>query len=176
MQANSKRQSPSVKHQRGVTLLEVLVSLIILVLGVLGLAGLQARSLMMGQSSYYRSIAADLATDLSERIQANRSPFLADTNAEAKPALPPDFSTDSCTQSGGNFTCTTTGSQQTYLAANELKEWYSSLTTQLPGGSYSLTKESGASSNRYRYTLTISWTDDRSNSSNTSGSYSVVIE
>lgn len=167
------------RQQLGMSLIEVMVSVTILVLGLVGLAALQARSLMMNQSTYYRSIAADLAANLGERIRANRSPFLA--VADSLPALPPDFSTAKCPEptTGTTVTCTATTGHENYLAAAELTQWYSALKTQLPGASYTLTNVAASSTGRYRYTLTITWLDNRgatttADPANTS--YSVVIE
>lgn len=154
----------SLSKQAGVTLIEVMVSVAILAIGIIGLAGLQARTLMMGQSSYYRAIAADLATNLAERIRANQSPFLATTDSDAQPANPPDFS--KCRPASGSISCLSQPTDhESYLVASEMREWYSSLTSQLPEGNFTLVSVAAAASgpavNRYRYTLTITWLDDR---------------
>lgn len=62
---------PSVRHQRGLSLLEVLVAIVILSLGLLGMAGLQAASLRTSQGSFYRAQAAQYADDMAERMRAN---------------------------------------------------------------------------------------------------------
>ena len=46
--------------QRGATMLEILITLLILSIGLLGMAGLQALSLKSNQSAYYRSQATFL--------------------------------------------------------------------------------------------------------------------
>jgi len=61
------------RHQRGTTMLEVLVTLIILTFGLLGLAGLQAKVQSAELGSYQRVQAVLLLSDMSERINANRS-------------------------------------------------------------------------------------------------------
>lgn len=58
-------------RQAGVNLIEVLVALVLLSIGLLGLAGLQASSMRVGQSSIHRSLAAQLAHDMIERMRAN---------------------------------------------------------------------------------------------------------
>ena len=60
------------KHQAGVTLIEVLVTIIILTFGLLGLAGLQAKVQLTEVESYQRAQAIALLSDMSERISANR--------------------------------------------------------------------------------------------------------
>jgi len=165
--------------QSGMFLIEVMVSLTILVLGLVGLAVLQARALMMNQSSYYRSIAADLATDLADRIRANRSPFLATTASTTMPDPPPDFSKcTAATLSTSTCTAQSPTTLPTYLMVSEMIEWYSAVQNQLPSGTFTLASIAAAAPNQYRYTLTITWLDDRT--ANTTAtintSYSVVIE
>ena len=57
--------------QKGVTLIEVLVSIIIVSVGILGFASLQFLGLNSNTSAYQRSQATFIATDLSERMRAN---------------------------------------------------------------------------------------------------------
>ncbi|MEW5879563.1 MAG: type IV pilus modification protein PilV [Pseudomonadota bacterium] len=60
-----------VGQQRGLSLLEVLVAIVILSLGLLGMAGLQAASLRASQGSFYRAQAAQYVDDMAERMRAN---------------------------------------------------------------------------------------------------------
>ena len=57
--------------QRGTSLVEVLVSLLLLSLGVLSVAGLQARLSLQAGAVQYRAVASQLALDFSERLRAN---------------------------------------------------------------------------------------------------------
>lgn len=59
-------------RQAGVTLIEVLVSLLIIVLGLLGLAGLQVRMQQAEFESYERSQALVLLYDMVDRINVHR--------------------------------------------------------------------------------------------------------
>jgi type IV pilus assembly protein PilV len=70
------------KHQTGVTLIEVLVTIIILAFGLLGLAGLQAKVQLAEVESYQRAQAIALLSDMSERISANRGQAAACANAD----------------------------------------------------------------------------------------------
>lgn len=58
---------------RGVSLIEVLVSLVILSLGVLAVVGLQLVSKRNNADAGQRTIAAQLAYDMAERLRANAS-------------------------------------------------------------------------------------------------------
>lgn len=61
------------ERQRGVSLIEVLVAVLILSFGLLGVAALQVRSLQGTQSSNFRSNAAALTQEIVDAIRANRS-------------------------------------------------------------------------------------------------------
>lgn len=168
----------TLKRQRGISLIEVLVSLMILALGLLGLSGLQSRAMLTSQSSYYRSIAADLAADLAERIRANRSPYLASSDADAI-ALPPDFAR--CARdSSGSISCSNqTGGRSAYQVAAEMAAWNTSLVNSLPNASFTLSSSAGSSTGLLRYVLTINWADNRGKTSSTdtaATSYITVIE
>ena len=67
----------TIKHparmMAGVSLIEVLVSIIIVAVGLLGLAGLQARAVNAEFESYQRSQALILVSDMVERIRMNRT-------------------------------------------------------------------------------------------------------
>ena len=60
-------------RQRGVTLIEILITLLILAVGLLGLAALQGISLQSGQVAYQRSQAVNIAYEVADFARANRS-------------------------------------------------------------------------------------------------------
>lgn len=66
-----RRRPARVRGERGVSLIEALVSLVVLALGVMGLAGLQARTLIESRNTNHRSVAIHMIADLSERMQMN---------------------------------------------------------------------------------------------------------
>jgi len=84
------------RRQRGVTLIEILITLLVLAVGLLGLAALQAFSLSAGQSSYYRTQATNVAYQVADAARANRSqvigfgtlPELTRLEAQAQRTLP----------------------------------------------------------------------------------------
>jgi len=57
--------------QKGFTLIEVLVTIVVVSIGLLGLAGLQINGLRANMSSETRSKATLLASDIVERMRAN---------------------------------------------------------------------------------------------------------
>lgn len=178
------------KHrQTGMSLVEVMVAVAILGSGLLGLAAMQGRALAMAQSAHYRSVAADLAANLAERIRANRSPFIVmeggAMHSAFSAALPPNFA--NCVQSTSNrdtVTCSAqTGGRQAYRVATEMTEWNNALREQMRGANPRFTLQavaasasaSSPASGLFRYTLTITWADDRKAAS-PDFSYTTVIE
>lgn len=63
----------SIKAQKGVTLLEVLISVLVLAIGILGVAGLQSVSLRSTYTAHERAMAVVLTETLFEvmRVQAD---------------------------------------------------------------------------------------------------------
>lgn len=59
--------------QRGASLIEVLVTMVILAVGLLGLAGLQSRLQASEMEAYQRAQALVLLEDMANRIAANRN-------------------------------------------------------------------------------------------------------
>lgn len=55
-------------RQRGVTLIEVLVALVVVAVGLLGAANLQVRALQSQQNSYNATVANLIAKDVKERM------------------------------------------------------------------------------------------------------------
>ncbi|MGK0270428.1 MAG: type IV pilus assembly protein PilV [Cocleimonas sp.] len=59
------------KKQRGFSMIEVMVSLVIIVTGVLGLSGLQLATIKGTSNAHSRNVAVMLAMELSDRMRAN---------------------------------------------------------------------------------------------------------
>lgn len=57
--------------QRGVTMIEVLVAVVILAFGVLGIVGLETAALRYQKAAWSRANTAALTMDIAERIRAN---------------------------------------------------------------------------------------------------------
>lgn len=61
----------SKKRMAGLTMIEILVTLIVLSIGLLGMAALQLTGIRSANSSVYRTQATLLADDIAERMRAN---------------------------------------------------------------------------------------------------------
>lgn len=139
-----KRYTPS-RRQRGATLLEVLITMLVVAVGLLGAAGLQLASTRFQQTSSVRTQALTQADFIIEKMRVNNanlrftnlaaaaaSPATAylaeDGYADADPeggALPDDPACGLATQTN----CTAAQAAQ-----RDLREWRQSLARELPGG------------------------------------------
>jgi type IV pilus assembly protein PilV len=84
-------------RQTGVSLVEVLVTVVIVAIGLLGLAGMQSRLQASDMESYQRAQALLLLDDMAARLTSNR-------------AAAADYVTGSTAALGVGMTCPTTGS------------------------------------------------------------------
>jgi type IV pilus assembly protein PilV len=76
---NTMRHTP-LQPQRGVTLIESLVALVVIALGILGILGVQMRTLTDTQTGVRRAQAIRLIEDMGERMKVNPN-ALANINA-----------------------------------------------------------------------------------------------
>lgn len=63
------------KLQSGITLIEVLITVLVLAIGLLGIAALQTTAMTGNYTSYQYTQAAFLAQSMLERIRANRNAY-----------------------------------------------------------------------------------------------------
>ena len=111
----------AIRLQRGTTLIEVLISLLILAIGLLGMSGLQTVSLRNTQSAYLRTQASLNSNDVVERVRANLQGVEAGSYDGIDGAV-----TASCN--------TVDGCTPAQLAANDIAEWKVALAADLPAG------------------------------------------
>jgi type IV pilus assembly protein PilV len=123
--------------QRGTTLIEVLIALVVLAIGLLGMALLQVTSVQSNHSAYYRSQVSILASDLADRMRANRTAALTD-------AYVFDYPTSSSTHS-------VSGTQ----AQKDKAEWLNTLAQALPEGTGKVEKSGTL------VTISVRWNDNR---------------
>lgn len=119
--------NPRLHCERGVSLIEALVALLVLALGVLGIAGIQTRTLIESRTTNSRAVAFQMADDLLDRMQSNRAirfnppavnPYIVNWGAPVAAGL--DCFANACT-----------GAQ---LAAFDLWQWKTTMANLLPQG------------------------------------------
>lgn len=105
----------TLRHQKGVGLIEVLVTLLILSTALISLSALQTRSLQFNQGAYLRSQANIYGYDIIERMRVNLV-NIADYKVEAAP-----FDINSAPVTAP-------------LAAADIDDWLRNIATTLPNG------------------------------------------
>ncbi|WP_144947855.1 type IV pilus modification protein PilV [Pseudomonas oryzihabitans] len=128
------------ERQKGATLIEVLVAMLILAIGLLGLAGLQTVSVQSNQGAYYRSQATILANDIVDRMRANRVAALANRSSYSV-SFPTSKSDNALSGSA---------------AQQDVNGWLNALALSLPQGTGSLSLD-----NSNAVVVTICWNDRR---------------
>ncbi|KGK42838.1 pilus assembly protein PilV [Nitrincola sp. A-D6] len=122
------------RYQKGVSLIEILIALVILSVGLLGMAGLQARTLSLNHSAYQRTQAVNLSYDMADRMRANR-----------RAALDGDYQI-------ALATANPTGNS---VPDQDLREWRQIIQATLPSGN------SSVAMNGDTVTIILQWDDSR---------------
>ena len=132
-------------RQRGASLIEVMVALLILAVGMLGFAGMQTRGIVTGRQAYLHSQAVFLAEDIVERIRANATQKLSYSML--------------ATDTGTNHNCDANNCTAASMVAWDQFMWQQRVGRTLPGGQGAISVSLGA--NAYATVqVTVSYTFD----------------
>lgn len=91
---------PSDGRQRGASLLEVLVAVVVLSVGMLSYVNLQAVALATGKMAQFRAVATQLAADYGDRMRANAPAALAGNYGFQMPYAPGPVAVPACAVPG----------------------------------------------------------------------------
>jgi type IV pilus assembly protein PilV len=83
-------------RQKGFSLIEVLVSVVIMSVGILGIAGLQVLSLQQNRNSLLRAEALQLGNDILDRMRANADQDYAGLDFTDAPPTATDCVANNC--------------------------------------------------------------------------------
>ncbi len=132
--------------QKGATLLEVLVAVLVLSIGLLGIAGLQVISMKYTSSAYQRAQATQLAYDVIDRMRTNRD--------EAE-----KYGSGYVVALGGSYsvstTCEAASCNPTAMATYDIANWKVALAATLPSGDGSVSVNTATK----MVTVNIRWDD-----------------
>lgn len=120
--------------QKGVTMIEVLVAIIVLSIGLLGLAGLQSAGLTHNQSASFRSTATMMSYSILDSMRANR---IEARNGSYNITLGASIPSDST------------------VPEQDVSNWLNELALRLPAGSGAIDV------NGSLVTVTVQWDDSR---------------
>ncbi|UTA47335.1 type IV pilus modification protein PilV [Simiduia sp. 21SJ11W-1] len=138
--------------QRGVTLIEILVTVAIMAVGLLGLGAMQLLGLKNINNSQYRTQASLLAYDMAERMRSN-------------PAGVRDGHYDAVTNAATKPTCTVCSTEQ--MAQLDAFEWNALITEDIKKGGLPDTAAGTVTKNGNQWDVTVSW--DEQTRDNTGG-------
>ena len=127
------------KNQRGFSLVEVLIALIIMSVGMLGIAGLYVQSMQAGRTSLFRHHAVTLAGDVADRIRANPTAGVAYAGL------------------GGDNNCVGAGidCDEVQMAFNDIFLWDQQAAESLPNGDVTINFDDTV--NPPTYTIAVGW-------------------
>lgn len=143
--------------ERGFTLVEVLVSMLVVAVGILAVLGVQSRTLVDTQTAVRRAQAMRLIDDLSERMHSNPSAlsnigaYQSAFNDEPDPAT---ATTPDCR----NGTCTSSE-----LATYDRIEWKKAIAEMLPNGQaaiFEVKGEDGALGGLRQLGVMVAWREN----------------
>jgi len=143
----------SASRQRGASLIEVLVSILVVSLGVVAMGGLLASATRLGKASETRSVASLMASDISDRMKANVTAARAGQyNLTTQFKSPPD--TPNLVTCAVVDNCTTAE-----LASQDMAQWRRALLHALPSGTGYITYDAGADAAGGAVDVWIAWLD-----------------
>jgi type IV pilus assembly protein PilV len=155
------------KRQRGITLIESLVAIVIAALGILGILGVQMRTLTDTQTTVRRAQAIRLIEDLSERMKVSPNALMglkdyeSDYDEKGSALAASDCGSNTCTPAE--------------QAKYDLKQWKTTVENSLPGGQASIFLAPGETddANRRQLGVMLAW---RENERDTAAAYKDDID
>lgn len=144
------------RKNHGFTLLETLIALVVLSVGMLGIASLHVEGLRNGRSAALRTKAIALATDMAEKMRANRGGAISGNYVSGAGDLGSNNNCADDLVGGATVVCT-----PATMAAHDLWLWKRKLVnaqTGLPGNPTAAIISDGAASPTL--TVTIFWREN----------------
>jgi len=150
------------RRQRGITLFESLIAIVVAALGILGVVGVQMRTLADTQTSMRRAQAIRLIEDLDERLKATPSglatlgSYVSGWSGITPVAAPA-------------YNCRAVNCNPTQLAAFDLADWKATVQNSLPLGDANIFLAPGetADANRRLLGVMISWRENEVSAADT---------
>lgn len=128
---------------------EILVTLSIVTIWLLATAGVQSSSAKLNKAAQYRTQAVIVATDIGERIEANKTGAASGAYAcssSSTACIPPAGTSPSCTAASGRAAC-------------DLWEWATRVVAVLPADASTTSIVWNSGVTPQTYTITIGWND-----------------
>ncbi len=143
------------EFQRGITLIESLIAIVVTALGIMGVLGVQMRTLTDTSTTVRRAQAIRLIEDLSERMKVNPNAMTAVDSFKADFNTTPSFTPSACDS----------GCEAKALAEFDLAKWKTNVASTLPLGQANIfwamgEGSSAADPNRRQLGVMVSWREN----------------
>jgi len=137
---NHKGGAMSSNLERGFSMLEVLVSMLVIMIGALGIAGMQLLAITSTENARYQNVATMLGATLTANMQANVAywgtpPLLINVTGATNTGGPAAFA--------GQCTGLTISCNATQMAGYDLREWGKEVARLLPSGTAAISCPTG---------------------------------
>ncbi|HEY4143859.1 type IV pilus modification protein PilV [Pinirhizobacter sp.] len=151
-------KSPSSRVQRGVSLLEVLVAIVIFSVGVLGLALMQLKGAQFTKQAGARTVAVLQARSLADAMRANPAGVFGVSKSSDIAAKGGDVSASYYKYTGGIPDPSKCGDDPCKVAAADITNWITQISTTLavPVGTVGIASIT-PSTTRGTLTITTTW-------------------
>ena len=131
-------------------MIEILITLVLVAIAILGTAGLQLNALRLNKGSQSRTQAIFLATDMVERMEANKAAAFAGNYVLLATSASSVASTN----------CSTAICDSPTLATWDLSQWGQTISTLLPQASWAITQTQVGNATTFTpaiYQIVIQW-------------------
>ena len=145
-----------IQRQSGMTLIEILVTVLVLAVGLLGMASLTVGSLKNNQGAFLRTQATVLAYDMADRMKSN-----------AAEAIASSYDNQTTSDAHADPGCMAAGCTGAQRVNADLFFWKQQIEgangnmAMLPGGVGTIVGGGGATTAGNIFTITITWSEDR---------------
>ncbi len=129
-------------RQKGFSLIEVLITLLVVSFGLLGMAALIISGVRSNNIAHYRSVASKQTEDIADRMRANQAGLIAGVYDNLSATTP----------AGGD--CATNACSATQIATYDHAQWNTANSRLLPGGVGAVNGSLAAG-----YAITLMWTE-----------------
>ena len=150
--------------QRGFTLLEVLIAIVVLSFGLLGLAGIQAVGIKNTTDANLRTLAIQQAYDMADRIRANTVGTTAGAYDNITATIPSDPG------------CITSGCSATQLRDYDQRLWNTNNAGMLPSGKGTVNAVALTAIPNKQYLITVMWDEARTGATGTGCSTNLTTD
>jgi type IV pilus assembly protein PilV len=162
--------------QRGFTMVEALVTVLIFAIGLLGVIGLQTLALASTSMSNQRGDATVLALDMADRMRANLGAVNTGVGTGYDVAVP---ASNACRAVYADAVAAAGACTSAQLAADDLYDWTAQIQQSLPGGDGAVCIDSTPNDGApgapacdgvgNAYAIKVWWTQRADNKGDTSG-------